>query len=445
MMDQMQQANTYLSEFERLCTERADREPGWLRDARKNAWSCFQSLGFPNAAEEDWRFTNIADLARIEFQSRPARETHRAPKDIQAYALPDAAATLVFVNGRFQEHLANRAALPAGMIVDELGGAIASERSDACSRLTRLARHEAYPLVALNTALFRDGAYVYVPREACVEGPIQLLFVSDAGTETTMTHPRVLIVTDAGSSVSIVETYVGHGHYFTNAVTEIDAGAGSIIDHYKIGRESDDAYHLSTLAMAQGRDSRVSSQVIALSGKLARHDINTRFGGEGGTCNLRGLNVVGGNRHVDNHLRIDHARAHCDSREFFKSVVGEHGRSVFTGRIMVREGAQKTDAKQTNQTLLLSRDARVESRPQLEILADDVKCTHGATVGQIDETALFYLRSRGLSRESARSLLVYGFARACLDEIKLDSLKRQMEELVLTGLDTITGSSATKG
>ncbi|MFQ5461776.1 MAG: Fe-S cluster assembly protein SufD [Phycisphaerae bacterium] len=445
MMDQMQQANAYRSEFERLCAEHAATEPGWFGNTRKNAWACFQSLGFPDASEEDWRFTNIAEIARTEFQPGRVRHAPCSARDMEAYLLRDAAATLVFVNGRFQKEASSRAALPAGMMVEELAGAMASDSSDACSRLTQLARHEAYPLVALNTALFREGALVYVPREACVQGTIQLLFVTDAGTEATMTHPRVLIVTDAGSSVSVVETYIGSGRYFTNAVTEIDAGAGSIVDHYKIGRESDDAYHLSTLAIAQGRDSRVSSQVIALNGKLARHDINTRFGGEGGTCNLRGLSVVGGDRHVDNHLRIDHAKAHCDSREFFKSVVGGTGRSVFTGRIMVREGAQKTDAKQTNQTLLLSREARVESRPQLEILADDVKCTHGATVGQIDETALFYLRSRGLSQDAARSLLVYGFARACLDEIKLDSLKRQMAELVLTGLDTITGSSVTKG
>ncbi len=445
MMDQMQQANAYRTEFERLCAERAAGEPTSFHQKRRDAWARFESLGFPKSSDEDWRFTNIAELARTEFQPGHARQAHCAPKDLEPYTLPDAAATLVFLNGRFQKEASRRAALPAGMVVEELGGAMASDGSAASAHLSRVASYDEYALVALNTALLTDGASVFVPREACVEGPIQLLFVSEPGSEPMVTHPRVLIVTEPGSSVSIVETYVGSGRYFTNAVTEIEAGAGSIIDHYKIGRESNDAYHLSTLAISQGRDSRVCSQVVAISGKLARHDINTRFAGEGGNCNLRGLSVVGGDRHVDNHLRIDHASAHCDSREFFKSVVGDKGRSVFTGRIMVREGAQKTDAKQTNQSLLLSNDARVESRPQLEILADDVKCTHGATVGQIDDAALFYLQSRGLSAEAARNLLIYGFARACLDEINIDSLKRQMEELVLSGLDKLSGPSATKG
>ena len=281
-----------------------------------------------------------------------------------------------------------------------------------------------------------DGAFVYVPKGKVVVEPIHLLFLTTASERALVTHPRNLIVAEPSSQVTVVETYagLGDGVYFTNAVTEIIARENSVIDHYKIVREGGAAFHMATLQLHQERSSTVDAHTVCLGGILVRNDINTVLDGEGCECTLNGLYLVIGKEHVDNHLVVDHASPHCNSREFFKGILDGHGRGVFSGRIIVRKDAQKTDAKQTNRSLLLSQDARVESKPQLEILANDVKCTHGATIGQVSEEALFYLRSRGLSKEAARSLLVFAFAGECLDRVRIKPLRAQLETLLLARL-----------
>ena len=281
-----------------------------------------------------------------------------------------------------------------------------------------------------------DGAYVHIPKGVYLEQPIHLVFVSTADAGPVVSHPRNLIVAETGSQATIIESYLGLGDgvYFTNAVTEIVVGENAVIDHYKVGREAQQAYHVGTTQIYQDRSSNASSHAVTIGGAIVRNDINTLLDGEGAQCTLNGLYLVSGRQHVDNHLRVEHAKPHCDSREFFKGVLDGHGKAVFTGRIIVRKDAQKTDAKQTNMNLLLSKHAQVDTKPQLEIFADDVKCTHGATIGQIDENAMFYLRSRGLSEPAARSLLVFAFASEAIDRIRPQLLRAQLRQMLFDRL-----------
>ncbi|MEK7341221.1 MAG: Fe-S cluster assembly protein SufD, partial [Candidatus Binatota bacterium] len=290
-----------------------------------------------------------------------------------------------------------------------------------------------HAFVALNTALMRDGAFVYVPAGEMVKEPIQLLFISVAGKEATVSHPRNLIVIGRGGQATVVESYCGVEEeiYFTNAVTEIVVGENGVGEHYKVQREGGKAFHIATLQARLERNSNFSSHSISLGGALVRNEVNAVLDGEGGECTLNGLYMVSGGQHVDNHTRIDHVKAHCNSRELYKGVLDGKSRGVFSGKIYVHEGAEKTDAKQTNNNLLLSQEALIDTKPQLEIYNNDVKCAHGSTIGQLDQDAIFYLRSRGISREDARNLLTYAFASDVISRIRIDPMRAQMDELLL--------------
>jgi Fe-S cluster assembly protein SufD len=257
-----------------------------------------------------------------------------------------------------------------------------------------------------------------------------------AGKEATVCHPRNLIVIGRGGQATIVENYLGvEGElYFTNAVTEIVVGENGVGEHYKVQREGGKAFHIATLQACLERNSNFSSHSISLGGALVRNEVNAVLDGEGGECTLNGLYMVGGGQHVDNHTRIDHVKAHCNSRELYKGVLDGKSRGVFSGKIYVHEGAEKTDAKQTNKNLLLSEDAVINTKPQLEIYADDVKCTHGTTIGQLDQEAIFYLRSRGIDLEAARGLLTYAFASEMIGRIKVEPVRAQLEHLLLARL-----------
>jgi Fe-S cluster assembly protein SufD len=292
-----------------------------------------------------------------------------------------------------------------------------------------------HSFVALNTAFLRDGAFVWVPRNAAV-GPVHLLFYSSSAEDgrATVSFPRNLIVTGENSQLSIVETYIGHGEYFNCPVTELAVGANSSVDHYKVQRESREAFHVATFQVWGDRDSTPSSHSISIGGALVRNDVNAVLDGEGIDCILNGLYLADGRQLVDNHMRVEHAKPHCASHELYKGVLDGKARAVFNGLIHVHPGAQKTDAKQSNRNLLLSKDAIANSNPQLEIYADDVKCTHGSTVGQLDEDAIFYLRSRGIGAEAARSLLTYAFASDIVERIKVEPVRRDLEELLFARL-----------
>jgi Fe-S cluster assembly protein SufD len=425
----------FLAAFD--AAECAYEGPGWLAPVRKAALARFAELGLPSVRHEDWRFTNLAPLARTAFV-RPGHDPRAVAADDLRPALWDAsgACRLVFLNGRYAPHLSSVEALPEGVLLGSLAAALGGDAPGLESHLARIADDPADALVALNTAFLEDGAYVRLARGTVLEAPIHLVFVTVPGAAPTAVHPRVLILAGPQSQAAIVETHLGlqDGNYLSNPLTEIRAEEGAVLEHYTIQREHEDAFHLGTLRVRQERSSRVTAQGFALGGGLVRRNHDWTLAGEGAGCLLNGLYVLHRQQHTDNHLRVEHAAPHCDSREVFKGILDGHARAVFTGRIVVRAGAQKTDGKQSNMNLLLSEHAQVDTRPQLEIFANDVKCTHGATVGQLDRDALFYLRSRGIPEPAARSLLVYAFAGALLEQVRIAPLRALLRRLLLARL-----------
>jgi Fe-S cluster assembly protein SufD len=423
----------YVAEFERFRRELPAGEPAALQALRREAIERFAKMGFPTLRQEEWRLTNVAPIVQGTFH-RPAGDPDAlSPGRLTPYAF-DAAARLVFVDGRFSPRLSSLGELPAGTIAASLGEVLARDPGRVEPWLGRFARLDRNPFVALNTAFLRDGAFLYIPRGA-VTGPIHLLFLS-SGEEgrPTLSFPRNLFVADESSRTTIVETYAGEGAYFTAPVTELVAGPGAVIDHYKVQRESLGAFHMATFQVQAERASVPSSHSISIGGALVRNDVNAVLDGEGIDCILNGLYFADGRQVVDNHMRVEHAKPHCASHELYKGVLDGKSRAVFNGLIHVHKGAQKTDAKQSNRNLLLSRDAIANSNPQLEIYADDVRCTHGSTVGQLDEDAVFYLRSRGIGAEAARSLLTYAFASDIVARIKVEPVRRDLEEFLFARL-----------
>ena len=411
--------------------QRPQGGPRWLQDLRDRAAARFVALGFPTVREEEWRFTNVAPIAAAEFRPTGADATQANEQEIANYLYSDAEYRLLIVNGRFVPGLSRTDGLPAGVRVGSLAAAV-TEHADVVQRyLGQLADFGTKGFTALNTALAVDGAYVYIPDGVILEQPLHLLFVTttSAASGPIMTNARALVVAGDRTQARIVETYAGPqgAAYFTNAVTEIFAGENAVIDHYKVQEESFEAFHIASMHVHAGRSANVSSHSFSLGGKLVRNDANALLDGDGAECTLNGLYLADGERLVDNHTLIDHAKAHCPSHEIYKGILGGKARAIFNGKIIVRPDAQKTDAKQTNRALLLSDNASINTKPQLEIFADDVKCTHGAAIGQLDDDAIFYLRTRGLTYFEARDMLIHAFAGDILDRVKIASLKTALE------------------
>jgi Fe-S cluster assembly protein SufD len=402
--------------------------PRWLQDLRDKAAARFAALGFPTVRDEEWRFTNVSPIAAIDF--RPAGPAAVSLQDLDSLPYGNLPYRLVVLNGRFSAELSRLTNLPDGMRAGSLAAAVAGHADVLPRHYGQLADFHSRSFVALNTALAEDGAYLYIPDGTILEQPIEIFYVSAGESSAAeMTQARALIVAGARSQARIVETYVAlrGGGYFTNAVTELVAGENAVIDHYKVQEEGLDAFHIATLQVNARRSASVSSHSFSLGGRLVRNDVIAVLEGEGAEVTLNGLYLADGDRLVDNHTTIDHASAHCPSHEVYKGIIGGKARAVFNGKIIVRPDAQKTDAKQTNRALLLSDHASINTKPQLEIFADDVKCTHGAAIGQLDEDALFYLRARGLTYFEARDLLIHAFAGEVIDRVKVDSLKIALE------------------
>jgi len=404
--------------------------PRWLQDLRDRGAARFAALGFPTVRDEEWRFTNISPIANAEFV--PATEvapvTDHALRDV---VYSDAPNRVVVLNGRFASQLSRVNGLPHGVRVGSLAAAV-TEHSDVVPRyLGQLADFGTKAFTALNTALAVDGLYVHLPDGVVLNEPLHLLFVTTpaGAAHPIMSNVRTLVVVGDRCQARIVETYVGPdgGGYFTNAVTELFAGDGAVVDHYKVQQESRDAFHVASMHVHAARNANVSSHSFSLGGKIVRNDVMALLDGEGAECTLNGLYLADGERLVDNHTTIDHAKAHCPSHEIYKGILGGRARAVFNGKIVVRQDAQKTDAKQTNRALLLSDNATINTKPQLEIFADDVKCTHGAAIGQLDEDAIFYLRARGLTYFEARDMMIHAFAGEILDRVKVDPLRVALE------------------
>ncbi len=413
-------------------------EPAWLIRLREDAWAEFRAKGLPTTHDEDWRFTNVSALERVAFERGAKNESAVAARELEALRIANTACRLVFVNGQFAPALSDVRDLPAGLAVGGLADAVSAEREGVDAHLCRYADNERDPFVALNTALWEDGAYVRVERGANVEQPVHLLYLTTAHDAPVMTQPRTLVVAAATSRVAVIEEYVsisygrigGDGAAFSNSVTELIAGQDSVVGHFLVERENLESFNFSTLRIEQERGANVDSHSILLGGGLVRNNVHPVLDGEGAECLINGLFVGAGRQHLDNFMLVEHAKPNCGSRQFYNGILDEQSRGVFHGRIVVHKDAQHTDAKQTNRNLLLSDDARIDTKPQLEIYADDVKCTHGATIGQIEDEALFYLRSRGLDETDARNLLLYAFAAECLDRMREAPAREFVETLI---------------
>jgi len=418
-------------------------EPAWLAGVRQAAADRFRALGFPTPKNEDWHYTSVAPIVEADF--RPARSASGdvRPGELAPFQFGAAWPTAVFVNGRFAPELSTLSALPPGVRVLDLAAALRDEPALVERHLTKYADFDQHTFTALNTALMADGAVVHVARETVAETPVHLLFVTDPHGAKAATHLRNLVVVERHAKASVVESYVaiGDAAYFTNAVTEVSIADGATLAHYKIQRESRRAFHVGTVDARQGRDSHYVSFSFATGGLLSRTNIYTVLGGDGCGATLNGLYMVDTDQHCDHQTRIEHAEPNCFSREVYKGLLDGSSRGVFNGKVYVHPAAQKTDGKQENHTLLLSDRAQVNTKPQLEIFADDVKCTHGATVGRIDERSLFYMKSRGVSAAHARRLLIYAFAADVLETIEQQELREGLEQLAL---ERFTGGEDSK-
>ena len=425
--------------------EKLGREgDAWLHEIRKDAIGRFAELGFPTTKLEEWKYTNVTPIARVPFQAAEFRwdglaEERLAELPLAHSAFSECCSRIVFINGHYSPQLSSPD-LPERLIVGSLASAIKQNAPKVKDHLARHAGFEHQAFVALNTAFLEDGAFIEIPRGLTVDTPIYVLFVSTAD-EPIASHPRSLIIIGDDSRASIIEDYLalGEGCYFTNAVTEIVVGENSIVEHYKLQAENERAFHVSTVQVRQARSSSFTSHSISFGGALVRNDVNVLLNGEGAECTLNGLYIAVNDQHIDNHTVIDHVKPHCSSHELYKGILDDQSSAVFNGSIIVRKDAQKTDARQSNKNLLLSEGATINSKPQLEINADDVKCAHGTTIGHLDDDSIFYLRSRGVGLNEARRVLTYGFANDVINRMKLDAVRVRLECSLLASL---TGGQA---
>lgn len=410
-------------------------QPARINELRRLGLERFSSLGFPTTRDEAWRKTNIRRIAQGSFARSGHQDLDR--ERIEPFAMPGVF-ELVFVSGRRAPELERSAAsLPDGVIATSLAQAIVDHPDLVLAHVGRHAPIDDHPFAALNQAWLEDGAFIYVPRGVVVETPIHVLLIGRQNGDLPIAcHPRNVIVAEESSQVTVIEDYAGFTGdvYFTCPVTEIVAEENAVIDHYRLQQESTDAFHVAMQQSHQARASNIFSHSISHGAALARNDIRAMLDGEGIECTLNGLYLARGNQHIDHHMWVDHAKPNCHSYELYKGVLEDQARAVFNGTIHVHQDAQKTDAKQSNRNLLLSKDALVSSNPQLIIYADDVRCTHGSTTGHLEDEAIFYLRSRGIGEEAAKSLLTYAFAAEVLLEIRLERIRKDLEEFLFTRL-----------
>ena len=422
--------DVYLSSFEKLRKAGAASQPEWFWARRRVGMQRFAELGFPTSRDEEWKYTNLAPLAR---KSPPLADL--APDGISAAQLESAGLAevegyrLVFVNGHFSAALSRTEASPGGIQVGALTERLSAGDGSLEEHFTHLADVDHHALVALNTAFLEDAALVEIPARAVIDAPVHVVFLSSADQPDRVSHPRVFIRAGRDSQATLIESYLALGDqpYWTNPVTEIVGGENARVEHYRLQQETTQAWHTGIVYVRQQRDSNFVSHSLSFGGRLVRADYRAVLADQGCECTLNGLYAVKGNQHVDHHTTIDHAHPHCNSHQLYKGVLDGRSTAVFNGKILVREDAQKTDAFQSNKNLLLSENADVNTKPQLEIFANDVRCSHGATVGQIDEEATFYLRSRGIPHSAARGLLTYAFAADILERIQVQSLRDRLE------------------
>lgn len=429
-MQTMQSAERYIATFRERRTAGACG-PAWLEELRQAAMASFAAIGFPTTKNEDWKYTNIEPVVSLPFVSGNGEVKRLDAAEIFSKACVDPdAPRLVFVNGAYAPELSSVESLPSGVRVASLAQLIERNDPTLAAGLGRCADHRRQAFVALNTAFLKDGAVISVAPGCRLSEPIYLVFAASARERRIVIYPRTLITLGAGSEVKIVESYasVNGGTYFCNAVTELVFEADANVEHYRLQREGTAAFHVGTLDARLARGCRLTAHSVTLSGLLVRNNVHVLLDGEGAECVLNGLYLGDGKQHMDNLTEIEHAKPRATSLELYKGILNGASHGVFNGKIIVHKDAQKSDARQTNKNLLLSAEATVNTKPQLEIYADDVKCTHGSTIGQLDPDALFYLRSRGLGLEEARSLLSFAFASDVVGRISIDPLRRRLDD-----------------
>jgi Fe-S cluster assembly protein SufD len=434
----MSEIDPYVSAFEVFGKKAAPKPPSWVASIRKSAISRFAEIGFPNTKEEDWKYTNIEPIAKSSFRFLlESKRNGLTPQKIESL-LPSEKNwnRLVFINGFYSKELSSVSASDGSLRVGDLSDALLQDSEAVERHLAHYAEFERNGFTALNTALFQGGAFIHLSKGKKLEEPIHLIFVSCSRGERVISQPRNLIVADADSRAIVIESFVSltEDASFTNAVTEIVLSEGAGIDYYKIQREAEQSFHVGTTQVLQKSGCRFSSHSLCWGSALVRNNLSVILQGEGSECVLNGLYLTKERHFVDNHTLIDHTQPRSTSRQLYKGVLDGTSRAVFNGKVFVRRNAQKTDAHQTNKNLLLSEGAVVDTKPQLEISASDVKCTHGAAVGQLEEDAVFYLKTRGIDELKARGILTHGFTREVTQGIRVRSLRSLCDQWLWTWL-----------
>ena len=436
----------YQADFAALQDRVPELRRGWAGDLRRKAMSRFTQTGFPTElrGNEEWRFSNVGPIARKTFEypfeggDGENGESGVTAGDLRRLAPWDEAwTTMVFLNGRYSPSLSTAPGPSNGAGVRSLAEAMAVDGTAIEANLGRYADVDTDDgFASVNTAFFHDGAFVHVDGDQQHAPALHLMFVTTESERQTVTYPRALVIVGANSKLTLVESYVSpaEGAYFTDAVTEIVAGDGSEIEHYRYMQESPRAYHIGITRVHQQRDSTFSSMCFATGAALARNDLEVALDAPGASCDLNGLYLTAGSEHIDNHINIDHVRPHTTSAQYYKGILSGKSKAVFSGRVLIRKDAQKTAARQSDKNLLLSRGARINTKPSLEIFADDVQAAHGATAGAVADEALFYMRSRGLDEETATKFLIQGFAAEILDKVNLEPFSRHLEGVIARAL-----------
>ncbi|TWU19489.1 Fe-S cluster assembly protein SufD [Allorhodopirellula heiligendammensis] len=429
------QSDAFQESFAAFLSDQSATSPTWLNKVREAAWDRFLSEGIPTRRDEDWRFTPVASLA-----GRPYRNVQSLSLASEAVdgllgqaKLDDDFYRLVFVNGHYIERGSSPHGLPAGVIVENLASSIREGREHVQQFLTEPVGKEQSAFTDLNTAFASDGAVIDIAAAVTLDRPIHLVFLS-VEDGATACHPRNLIRLGKGSSATVIESYVGRDGdgYFTNAVTQVALAEDASLDHHKLQHEQRDSLHIASTHIDQKDRSDFRSHYFSFGAALARNELNCMLDGENIVSTLNGLYMPTGEQLMDCRTRIDHAKPNCNTYELYKGILDDRARGVFNGKIFVHQDAQKTDAKQSNQALLLSDDAIVNTKPQLEIYADDVKCTHGATIGELDEQALYYLRSRGIPAGLARKMLIFAFANDVVLGVQVPAVVQHLEAILLS-------------
>ncbi|HEU5070409.1 MAG TPA: Fe-S cluster assembly protein SufD [Verrucomicrobiae bacterium] len=423
--------------LQQLAPSQTAAQPAWLAPIRKAGAAHFAAQGFPTTAQEDWRFTNVAPLTKLAL--KPAGPGSAPDAEVVKRCTFGALAAhrLVFVNGRFAPDLSQVGTLPAGVVVKNLAAALTENSALIEPHLARQANGEGNGFTALNSAAFTDGGFVHVPAGKVLEQPVHLLYLSTANEAGATAQARNLLIVEANAQATVLESYASTADaaYFNNVVTEVVAGDHAVLEHCKYQDESLAAFHVAALHAKLGRTSQFVSHSFALGARLSRNNIRTNLAGEGLEAVLNGLYLTKGDQLADHHMVVEHAQPNCASHEYFNGILDGKSKGVFHGRIYVHPVAQKTDAKQTNKNLLLSEDATADTKPQLEIYADDVKCTHGATIGQLNDESIFYLRSRGLGPDTARRMLIHAFAGEIIERVRHEAVRQELDQLVWERLE----------